>query len=101
MVQDWIEELRLPLPWVIFILGGVFGGAFWIASLQSDVKALQNSGSPAAMLTATQVQTLSIRVGSLEGRAGQIEVTSSRLARLEAQLESIARDIARLERTRP
>ena len=101
MVQDWIEELRLPLPWVIFILGGVFGGAFWIASLQGDVKALQNNGSPASMVTATQVQTLSIRVGALEGRAGQIEVTTARLARMEAQLESIARDIARLEKSTP
>jgi hypothetical protein len=70
-----LTNVRIPLPWALFIALQTGGGFYWVATLEAKVDDIEARGSP------------------------QVIDLSNRTTRLEARFDSLRSELDRLENT--
>jgi hypothetical protein len=88
---------KLPVPWVVFLVAEALAAGFWLSNLSSRVVSLETVGSPSAVSMVNQLAVIGGKLSNIELTLPQIAVNTNRLTKLETELDTLRRDMDRLE----
>jgi len=91
---------KLPVPWVVFLVAEALAAGFWLSNLSSRVVTLETVGSPSAVGAVNQLAVIGGKLSNIELTLPQVALNANRLTKLEAELETLRRDLDRLEEGR-